>query len=427
MKSPESYLVEKLPYGFCPGCSHSKVVDGLGEALKLINRDKRRVAVVSDIGCVGLVDKHLNVNTFHGLHGRSITYATGLKLADPELLVIVVIGDGGTGIGGHHLIHAARRDLDLTVLVFNNFNYGMTGGEHSATTPMGAITSSTPGGNTETPMDLCALSMAAGASFAGRATAFDKTLPETIVRACAHPGFALLDIWELCTAYFMPNNQFKKKQMMALSEQSGMPFGILREQSRRRVSASPLPAPEPQPIVAQFESRLQQPLRIMVAGSAGQKIKTAATTLGRAAILSGLFATQKDDYPVTVKTGHSVAMVMLSSRPVDYSGAEAPDVAVVMTEDGLRRVRPYLEAMSAGSLLFVDISLGLPPVQARVVSLDFAAIGKKVGRENTALWAVAHAARQGGVMPLEALSAAVMRFTPERYRSAALEAVSYVL
>ena len=102
------------------------------------------MVIVSDIGCAGLSDQYFSTSAFHGLHGRSITYATGIKLARPELTVIVIMGDGGTGIGGAHLINAARRNVGITVLVFNNLNFGMTGGQHSTTTPEGAITATTP-------------------------------------------------------------------------------------------------------------------------------------------------------------------------------------------------------------------------------------------------------------------------------------------
>ena len=131
-----------LPYPFCPGCGHSLILNSLNKALIQLQVDPEDIVIVSDIGCVGLSDKYFITNTFHGLHGRSVTYATGIKLANPELKVIVAMGDGGCGIGGHHLINAARRNIGVTVLVFNNFNYGMTGGEHSATTPTGATLTS---------------------------------------------------------------------------------------------------------------------------------------------------------------------------------------------------------------------------------------------------------------------------------------------
>ena len=119
--------------------------------MEKVGADPKRTVLVSDIGCVGLADKYFLVHTFHGLHGRSFTYACGIKIAHPDLNVFVVVGDGGCGIGGHHLINAARRNIGIKVICFDNFNFGMTGGEHSITTPCEGITHSTPYGNIERP------------------------------------------------------------------------------------------------------------------------------------------------------------------------------------------------------------------------------------------------------------------------------------
>ena len=132
----ETYKNER-PDPFCPGCGHTFILNHLDAALQKLQLDPTQVVLVSDIGCVGLSDQYFVTNAFHGLHGRSVAYATGIKLANPDLHVIVLMGDGGTGIGGTHIINAARRNIGVTVLVFNNFNFGMTGGEHSVTTPAG--------------------------------------------------------------------------------------------------------------------------------------------------------------------------------------------------------------------------------------------------------------------------------------------------
>ena len=135
--TPLATYRNERPYPFCPGCGHGLILDAFNKALVKLALDPQRVVIVTDIGCQGLGDQYFVTNAFHGLHGRSIAYATGIKLADPELKVIVMIGDGGCGIGGAHLLNAARRNIGLPVLVFNNFNFGMTGGEHSVTTPAG--------------------------------------------------------------------------------------------------------------------------------------------------------------------------------------------------------------------------------------------------------------------------------------------------
>ncbi len=178
------------PYPFCPGCGHGLVLNELNKALVKLALDPKRTVIVTDIGCQGLGDQYFITNAFHGLHGRSLAYATGIKLADPGLHVIVMIGDGGTGIGGAHLLNAARRNIGLTVLVFNNFNFGMTGGEHSVTTPTGGLTPTTRAGNPEQPLDLCATVAANGASYVWRGTAFDRDLSDVIADAVRGEGFA---------------------------------------------------------------------------------------------------------------------------------------------------------------------------------------------------------------------------------------------
>ena len=223
-----TYLSESmLPFPFCPGCGHGTILKALDQALVAQGWDPQQVVIVTDIGCVGLSDRYFATNAFHGLHGRSITYATGIKLANPDLHVVVLIGDGGCGIGGNHLINAARRNVGITVLVADNFNFGMTGGQHSVLTPHGAITSTTRAGNLERPLDLCATVTVCGAGFVARSTIFDAELPDLIGRALQHDGFGLVDIWELCTAYYSPNNKFTKSDMMELLEYGGWATGVL--------------------------------------------------------------------------------------------------------------------------------------------------------------------------------------------------------
>ena len=229
--APATYRNERS-YPFCPGCGHGLILNQLNRALVQLELDPKRVVIVSDIGCQGLGDQYFITNAFHGLHGRSIAYATGIKLADPDLKVIVLIGDGGTGIGGAHLLNAARRNVGLTVLVFNNFNFGMTGGEHSVTTPPGGITATTRGGNLERPLDLCATVAANGAGFAWRGTAFDRDLADVIADAMRSECFALLDIWELCTAYYVPNNEFSRTMLEETRETLGMKVGTVHREAR---------------------------------------------------------------------------------------------------------------------------------------------------------------------------------------------------
>ncbi len=378
--TPLATYRNRSPYPFCPGCGHGPILDRLNQALVRTRLDPHQVVLVSDIGCSGLSDQYFATSAFHGLHGRSLTYATGIKLARPELNVIVLMGDGGTGIGGAHLLAAARRNIGLTLLVFNNFNYGMTGGQQSATTPLGGITTTTPAGNLERPLDLCATVAANGASWVYRGTSFDADLDERIAAAILHPGFALLDLWELCTAYFQPRNRWSKKSLTDTLEELGFATGLLVDEKRTEYAAGyramtaplhRLPALPPRPLAARFTPRLGKAYRLVLAGSAGGRVGTAARLGATAAVMSGLWAAQRADYPVTVKSGHSVAELVLAPEPIDHAGIERPDAVVMLTPEGAAAVRPRLAGLDRGAtvLTLPALAEGLD-TPARVRLLD---------------------------------------------------------
>jgi len=292
---------------FCPGCGHSTFVNALDKALVELQPDPAKLVIVTDIGCIGISCRYFVTSAFHGLHGRSITYACGLKLARPELTVITLIGDGGCGIGGTHLLNVARRNIGIKLMVANNFNYGMTGGQHSVTTPAEGITSTTPMGNIEAPMDLCATAAAAGAAWVYRTTVFDKGLSKVIGDCIRQPAFAMLDMWELCSAYYMPNNELSKKELLALVDRLGFGLGLQADKPRPEYSlryresvmgAGSGPR-ERRVIEAEYESAVTKQTGIVIAGSAGQKVKSVSTLFAKSAICSGLQTTQKDDYPIT--------------------------------------------------------------------------------------------------------------------------------
>lgn len=414
----ESYRNESR-YPFCPGCGHTAILDQLDRALASLQLDPRRVVIVSDIGCSGLSDQYFRTHAFHGLHGRALTYASGLKLARPELHVVVAMGDGGCGIGGAHLLAAARRNIGLTVLVFNNFNFGMTGGQHSATTPLGLRSTTTPAGNLERPLDVCATVAVNGAAYVYRGTSFDAGLFERIAEAIRSDGFALLDIWELCTAYFVPANHYSRAALDATLAEMGLGTGVLHREERpeyaracRAVaeaarSERERSGPEAAPFLRPgFRSGLDRPFRLVLAGSAGGKVRSAARLAGVAALLSGLRATQRDDYPVTVKTGHSLSELILSPEPIDYTGIARPDGLVVVSPEGLAKVRGQLAAMTAAETVFTLPELGRLETRARVVPLDFESAGAPQPRGTRALAALCAGLLSLGVVPLAALQEA---------------------
>ena len=402
-------------YPFCPGCGHGLILNALDKALISLQLDPHRVVIVSDIGCQGLGDQYFVTNTFHGLHGRSITYATGIKLVDPDLHVVVLIGDGGTGIGGAHLLSAARRNIGMTVLVFNNFNFGMTGGEHSVTTPLGGITATTRDGNLERPLDLCATVAVNGAGFVWRGTAFDKDLSDIVAQAMQSNSFALLDIWELCTAYYVPNNTFSRRMLEETRTALQMPVGLISRQTRPEYSralseARSLSAAKPSfstPTFAhQFASSLDRQYQLVIAGSAGGKVRSVARIVAEAAVLSGLWVTQRDSYPVTVKSGYSVSELCLSPSEILFAGSSRPDTLIVVTDDGYAAATPHLARLTADSQLFVTPEYAGLITQARktVIEVDAAS---SAGRKERTLLMVGAALRQLELFPIEACEEAI--------------------
>ena len=414
----ESYLdPATLPFPFCPGCGHSAVINRLNEALTSLQIDPQRVVIVTDIGCSGLSDRHFVTHALHGLHGRSITYATGLKLADPGLTVIVIMGDGGCGIGGAHLLAAARRNIGITVFVLNNMNFGMTGGQHSVTTPGGAITATTRAGNLERPLDICATAGVNGAALAARATMWDKDLAGLMVQAISTPGFAIVDIWDVCAAYYAPNNRLNKAAMLATMQNLAMPAGILYQAERQEYSAAyqaqaaqlAAQAAPRRPLLHQaYTSPLAHTTSVVIAGSAGGKVRSAAMALGRGAVMSGLWASQRDDYPVTVMSGHSLSEIVLSPEPVHHTGIGKPDIMAILSSDGLRSARSMVSRLDPSSRLYWNVDMGQIDTAAELIPLDPAAAGVHVSPQSLAMLAAAAIVVKEQLYPLAALRDAIV-------------------
>jgi len=429
--TPLATYRNQTPYPFCPGCGHGPILDALNSALGQLRLDAEKVVIVSDIGCSGLSDQYFATHAFHGLHGRSITYASGIKLARPELTVVVVMGDGGTGIGGAHLLAAARRNIGLTVLVFNNFNFGMTGGQHSPTTPPGARTSTTPGGHLERPLDLCATVTATGAAYAWRGTSFDADLADRIAEGIGTPGFALLDVWELCTAHYVPRNKASRRTLSELLEGLDFPTGVLARREVHEYSAAyrqahaeergaPIEASPTLP--CRFTSSLDRSFRLVVAGSAGAKVRSSTRLLATAAVLSGLWVSQRDDYPVTVKTGHSLSELVLSPEEIHYTGITRPDALVLLSEPGRKKAARYLAKMGPDDVVFALPELAGVESRARVVVVDPASFPSRLAKTHLVLATLAAAVRRLGLLTPEALEEAA-RLGSGEHAVANLEAV----
>lgn len=199
----------RLPHIWCPGCGNGIVTGAIVKAIDKLALEKDSVAVISGIGCSSRASGYLDFNTVHSAHGRALPVATGVKLADPSLNVIVVTGDGdATAIGGNHLIHAARRNIDMTVVLYNNSIYGMTGGQYSPMTPYGSKATTAPYATIEHDFDITELAKAAGATFVARATTFHtQVLIDLIAKGIQHKGFSIIEAVSSCPISFGRQNK----------------------------------------------------------------------------------------------------------------------------------------------------------------------------------------------------------------------------
>ena len=201
--------LERIPHIWCPGCGIGTSVNCFTRALIEAETDLDKLAIVSGIGCSGRVAGYLKLDSFHTTHGRAIPFATGLKLANPELNVVVYSGDGDLfAIGGNHLIHAARRNMDIKVICVNNLIYAMTGGQAAPTTPLDAISTTAPYGGYEPPFNLPYLAAAAGATYVARWTAFHvRQLARTMKEVLRKTGFCFIEVITPCPTLFQRRNK----------------------------------------------------------------------------------------------------------------------------------------------------------------------------------------------------------------------------
>ncbi len=206
----ESLLrTDRMPHIWCSGCGIGTSVNCFAHALEKSGLERDKVVIVSGIGCTGRVAGYLEFDSFHTTHGRAIPFAVGLKLANPELHVVVYSGDGDLiAIGGNHFIHAARRNVNITVICVNNFTYGMTGGQMAPTSPIGSVATTTPYGNLEVPFNLAHLADSSGASYVARHTTYHvRKLARAMREALLKPGFSFVEVLAPCPTLFGRRNR----------------------------------------------------------------------------------------------------------------------------------------------------------------------------------------------------------------------------
>lgn len=228
-----------LPHMWCSGCGNGLVTAALIKAIEKVQFHQDETVIVSGIGCSSRASGYLDFNTVHSAHGRAIPVATGIKLSEPRLHVIVVTGDGdATAIGGNHLIHAARRNIDITVILYNNSIYGMTGGQYSPLTPTGAKATTAPYGMVERSFDIAKLAQGAGATFVARSTTYHSAqLADLIAQGLQHKGFSLIEAVTACPISFGRQNQMGSAvELMKWQRDHGLPVKAYEklEQSARQ-------------------------------------------------------------------------------------------------------------------------------------------------------------------------------------------------
>jgi len=404
---------ERLPHIWCQGCGLGTALTTIIGALQWLEKnrgwDLDKVAVVSGIGCTGRIAGYVRLDSFHTTHGRALPFASGLKLANPDLKVVVVSGDGDiAGIGGNHFIHTARRNLDITLICVNNFNYGMTGGQVGPTTPHEARAVTSQYGNFEYPFNLPYLAAASGASFVARWTVLHaRQLEWTLREALEHPGFSFVEVISPCsTAYarWNPEGRGLDPQKLARRGLETMKFyqnightengihpkdahvkvnekgeitEIIEGKFLEEIRPSLKEALDQRSGQAEktwlaeketIDNRPQLPARheplprteVQLGGFGGQGVISAGRIIGlAAAIYDNLEACFTQSYGPEARGGAAGSQVVISSTPIHHPHLIQPTSMIIMSQGAYTK---YIPTLAPGGLLLIDDGLvPLPP------------------------------------------------------------------
>jgi 2-oxoglutarate ferredoxin oxidoreductase subunit beta len=386
----DSFLNKSRPLVFCPGCTHERITKGLDKTLIDMGLKADKTVIVTDIGCSGLFDTFFNVHALHGVHGRALTYAAGLKLADPTLTVIVTMGDGGLGIGGAHVLAACRKNLDLTLIILNNFNFGMTGGQYSATTPSDAVVGSDFLNQAEIPIDICKIAKSAGATYVSKCSGHDTQLPDELARAIRHKGFSVVETLGMCTGRYTKRNNLTPKVIDEMIANQPVEGGVVEGNQRpeygelyRKLAGEKTRFPEALTIERSFTLVDPRRQEVVILGSAGMRIVTAGDIVCYAGIASGMNVSIKNDYNITVLRGQSVSEILLSPEKIGYTGIESPTAVMALSDEGVQRRQKIFKTLAPGTVVLKEKSVAIPETTARVIEIDFKEL--KIKRPDWAL------------------------------------------
>lgn len=234
--SVKDFIRERFfPHIWCQGCGHGIVLNSLLRAIEKLNLSKNEIVMTSGIGCSSRISGYVDFHTLHTIHGRALAFATGVKMSQPELNLIVPMGDGDAlAIGGNHFIHAARRNIDMTAIIMNNRIYGMTGGQYSPLSGFGSLATTAPFGNIDYDFDIVKLSIAAGASFVARTTTFHvQQMADIFRQAILHEGFSVVEVMSQCPTYFGRKNRLGSAvDMMEYFKHNTTPIGTKSKEGK---------------------------------------------------------------------------------------------------------------------------------------------------------------------------------------------------
>lgn len=405
LEHPKDSLLrkERIPHIWCPGCGLGSALSALIDSLASSGLDLKKVAVVSGIGCSGRAAGYLNLDSFHTTHGRAVPYATGLKLANPDLTVIVFSGDGDlAAIGGNHLIHAARRNIDLKVICVNNFNFGMTGGQSGPTTPRRAKTTTASYGHLEKPFNLMQLMAVCGAQYVARWTsAHPHYMKVAIGEMLQKEGFSFLEIVAPCPTQFGRKNKMRDLNLLkrfleqavvhpnpdiakadieldspilcgkfvdtdrpsflnALKAGLSAKVKMYHFRGDGRIpeeeeELKPVPPPRPKTEDVKEKTIIKRPVQIKLAGLGGQGIGLCGLIIGRAAAVIDMNeAVYTQEYSPEARGGASASSIIIASQRINMPYVTEPDIMICMAQGAYNK---YQGEIKPKSILLFDEDL----------------------------------------------------------------------
>lgn len=452
----ESYLRETaFPTIWCPGCGHGIVMKASIRAIQRMGWKKDEVIAVSGIGCSSRAPSYGDFYGIQTTHGRAIAFATGMKLARPDMNLVLYLGDGDCcAIGGNHLIHAAKRNLDMTVIVMNNHIYGMTGGQVSPTTEYMTRTATSVYGNIEPELDVCGVAAAAGATFVARTTAYHvPQMMALLEKGMRNRGFSLIEVADPCPTTYGRRNGYKGPVAMYESlRDNAVPVEraatMSKEELEGKIVTGVLKDEPRSDFCAEYDALMEKAARVgkrtenlleiagdagekdfrrvelRLTGSGGQGLITAGVILAEAAIRYGIKAVHNQSYGPEARGGASRSEVILSRDEVYFPEVRDPDILLAMTQQSFDK---FADSTKDGGIIIADTTYvkAMRPVRARVIAcpiteLTKTAFGTAICANVTALGVLSYFFRNIGLHLFEQSVAARV---PEAYREMNLNAL----